>query len=80
LPADTLESLRRRAEEALANEEMDRTRLGYDVLVKLKMDELIERGFMPSDVRASQGNLEMVAVEPGTFQVIDEDQQQEDRA
>jgi hypothetical protein len=42
LSKDTVKVLRRRAEEALAADGMERTRLGYDVLVKLKVDELLE--------------------------------------
>jgi hypothetical protein len=59
LPADMLESLRRRAEEALAEDGMERARLGYDVLVKIKLDELIEREFMPMDVSKDGGNAEI---------------------
>jgi hypothetical protein len=55
LPADTLEALRRRAEEALATDGTDRTRLGYDVLVKMKMDEFLEREFVPRDVSGAGG-------------------------
>ena len=50
LPADTLEALRRRAEEALATDGANSTRLGYDVLVKIKLDELLEREFVPADM------------------------------
>jgi hypothetical protein len=38
-----LETLRHRVEEALAADGVDCTRLGYDVLVKLKVDELLEQ-------------------------------------
>ena len=43
---EALAALKRRAEEALAADGVARTRLGYDVLVKLKVDELLleERG------------------------------------
>ena len=61
LPADTLESLRRRAEEALATDGTDRMRLGYDVLVKMKMDEFLEREFTPSDVSEDGGKAEIIA-------------------
>jgi hypothetical protein len=46
LSDEALAALKRRAEEALAADGVARTRLGYDVLVKLKMDELLleERG------------------------------------
>jgi hypothetical protein len=43
LSHDVLETLRHRAEEALAADGVERTRLGYAVLVKLKMDDLLER-------------------------------------
>jgi hypothetical protein len=43
-------ALRCRAEEALAEDGVERARLGYDVLVKIKLDELLEREFMPTDV------------------------------
>jgi hypothetical protein len=56
LSADTLETLRRRAEEALANDGVARTHLGYEVLVKLKVDELLEQGFMPTDVSDDGGH------------------------
>jgi hypothetical protein len=61
LPADTLEALRRRAEEALANDGTDSTRLGYDVLVKMKMDELIEREVVPTDTSDDGGHAEIAA-------------------
>jgi hypothetical protein len=43
---EALAVLRQRAEAALAAEGVQRTRLGYEVLVKLKLDELLleERG------------------------------------
>lgn len=56
LPADTLEALRRRAEEVLANDGTDNTRLGYDVLVKMKMDEFLEREFVPTDMSDDGGH------------------------
>jgi hypothetical protein len=43
LSDEALAALKHRAEEALAIEGVTRTRLGYEVLVKLKMDELLER-------------------------------------
>jgi hypothetical protein len=45
-------SPRHRAEQVLANEETARTRLGDDVLVKMKMDELLEQKFVPMDMSA----------------------------
>jgi hypothetical protein len=51
LPEDVLVALQRRAEEALANDGVARTRLGYDVLVKLKLDELLEREYFSAPAR-----------------------------
>jgi replication initiator protein A len=50
LPEDTLATLKRRAEEILATEGVVRTRLGYEVLVKLKVDELLEQEYRPTDM------------------------------
>jgi hypothetical protein len=61
LPADTLETLRCRAQEALAEDGVERTRLGYDVLVKMKLDELLAREFMPTDAREDGGHAEIAA-------------------
>jgi hypothetical protein len=47
LSDEALAALRRRAEEALAADGVDRAHLGYAVLVKLKMDELLERETLP---------------------------------
>jgi hypothetical protein len=43
-------ALRCHAEEALAEDGVERARLGYDVLVKIKRDELLEREYLPTDV------------------------------
>jgi hypothetical protein len=43
VPEETLAILKSGAEEALAADGVERTRLGYGVLVKLKGDELLER-------------------------------------
>jgi Replication initiator protein A len=43
LSDEALVTLRHRAEEALATDGVARTRLGYEVLVKLKVDELLEQ-------------------------------------
>jgi hypothetical protein len=61
LPADALESLRRRAEEELAEDGVERARLGYDVLVKMKMDEFLEREFVPTDVSDDGDKAEIAA-------------------
>jgi hypothetical protein len=55
LPDPVLEALRQRAEEALAVEGVERTRLGYDVLVKLKRDELLEREYLSEPGRDDGG-------------------------
>lgn len=59
LPDDRLATLRRHAEEALAAEGVARTRLGYEMLVKLKVDELVEQAYLPTDVSHAGGRLEM---------------------
>ena len=41
--AEALATLKCRAEEALAADGVERTRLGYEVLVKLTVDDLLER-------------------------------------
>jgi phosphoglycolate phosphatase-like HAD superfamily hydrolase len=63
LPEDILTTLRHRAEEALATEGVARTRLGYEVLVKLKVDEFLEREYVPADVSVSQGDPDTMTVE-----------------
>jgi hypothetical protein len=40
------------AEEALAADGVERTNLGYDVLVKLKLDDLLGQAYSPMLVRA----------------------------
>ena len=54
LPDPVLEALRRRTEGALTAEGMERTRLGYDVLVKLKRNELLEGEYL-SESRREDG-------------------------
>ena len=56
LPEDTLAILKHRAEEALASNGVACTRLGSEVLVKLKMDELLEQACVRLPVAAG-GNL-----------------------
>src|SRR2546428_7562609 len=46
LSDEALATLKHRAEEALAADGVARTRLGYDVLVKLKMDDLLEQAYV----------------------------------
>jgi hypothetical protein len=48
LSDEVLRALRHRAEEALAAAGVACTRLGYDVLVKLKVDELLDREDLPA--------------------------------
>jgi hypothetical protein len=48
LSDEALAGLRHRAEGALAADGVGRTRLGYEVLVKLKMDEFLEREYLPT--------------------------------
>ena len=43
LSEEAFATLRHRAEEALAADGVERTRLGYNVLVKLKIDDLLEQ-------------------------------------
>jgi hypothetical protein len=52
LPDQVLEALTRRAEAALATEGVARTRLGYDMLVKLKVDDLLEQEGVPRPLAA----------------------------
>jgi hypothetical protein len=63
LPADMLASLKRRAEAALAHDGVARMRLGYEMLVKLKMDDLLERDYLPADGSVPQGDPDTAAVE-----------------
>ena len=60
LPEDVLTTLRHRAEEALATEGVSRTHLGYEVLVKLKVDEFLEQEYRPTDVHHDDGSAEIV--------------------
>ena len=52
VPKETRAILKHRAEEALAANGVARTRLGYEVLVKLKMDELLEQAWVRMPVAA----------------------------
>jgi Replication initiator protein A len=63
LSDEALATFQRRAEEALAKDGVDRTHLGYEVLVKLKMDDLLEQEDLLADVRASHGTPGTTAVE-----------------
>jgi hypothetical protein len=66
LPDPVLEALRRRAEEALAVEGVERTRLGYDMLVKLKVDELLEREYLSEPMRDDRSAPDRGVVASGT--------------
>jgi hypothetical protein len=52
LSDEALAALKRRAEGALAADGVARTRLGYDVRVKLTMDDLLEQAGVPMPMRA----------------------------
>jgi hypothetical protein len=57
LSAESLATLKCRAEEALAADGVARTRLGYDVLVKLKMDDLLEQACVQRPTSADGAHL-----------------------
>ena len=61
LPEDVLATLRHRAQEALATEGVLRTHLGYEVLVKLKTDELLEQEYLSTDISPDSGLTEIAA-------------------
>jgi hypothetical protein len=61
MPEDRLATLRCHAEEALATDGVARTRLGYEMLVKLKVDELLEREYLPTDANHEAGPAEIGA-------------------
>jgi hypothetical protein len=61
-----LETLRCRAEAALTAEGVQRTRLGYDVLVKLKMDDLLEREYLSAPMREDRRAPDTVVATSGT--------------
>jgi hypothetical protein len=56
--------LRQRAEEALAADGVARTRLGYEVLVKLKVDDLLERDSLRMAVEDERESLDGAATAP----------------
>jgi hypothetical protein len=59
LPEDVLATLKHRAEEALATGGVARTRLGYEVLVKLKIDEFLEQDYRPTGMHCDDGRAEI---------------------
>ncbi len=64
LSDEALAALTRRAEEALTADGLERPRLEYEVLVKLKVDELLEREDLRMAVEDSREPLEGAAREP----------------
>jgi hypothetical protein len=62
LPEATLKTLKHRAEEALAKDGVDRTHRGYDILVKLKMDDLLEQEDLSADMSASESHPDTTVV------------------
>jgi hypothetical protein len=61
LPEDVLATLRHRAQEGLATEGVSRMHLGYEVLVKLKVDEFIEQEYQPINMHHDSGSAEIAA-------------------
>jgi plasmid replication initiation protein len=59
LSGEALAALKHRAEEALATEGVARTRLGYEVLVKLKIDEFLEQEYRPTGRHCDDGHAEI---------------------
>jgi hypothetical protein len=56
-----LVALKRHAEEALATDGVACTRLGYEVLVKIKTDELLEREYLSAPTRDDRHALDATA-------------------
>jgi hypothetical protein len=65
LSDEALAALKQRAEEALTADGVARTRLGYDVLVKLKVDDLLEQEEVRMAVAAGGG----VPPRPGSVRI-----------
>jgi hypothetical protein len=63
LPEKKLEALKHRAEEELARNGTARTHLGYNVLVKITMDELLLNNLREDSVPRSEPVLRAMAVE-----------------
>jgi hypothetical protein len=61
LPEDVLATLKSRAQETLATEGVSRTHLGYEVLVKLKVDEFLEQEYRQTDMHPDDGPTEIAA-------------------
>jgi plasmid replication initiation protein len=71
LPEDVLVALKCRAEEALATDGMERTRLGYGVLVKIKTDELLEREYLSAPRQDNRYTPDTVTAIAGTHQMAE---------
>lgn len=65
LSEDTLEALEAQAREELAKEGRDRTPVGYELLLKLKVEELMEQRFMEGEREGEAGK--MAVVQPELF-------------
>jgi hypothetical protein len=63
LPDEALVMLKHRAEEALAADGVAHTQLGYNVLMKLKIDELLDREDLSAAMGVSLSNPETTAME-----------------
>jgi hypothetical protein len=70
LSDEALATLKRRAEEALAADGVARTHLGYEVLVKLKVDEFLEREDLPTGGGDERTPAERAAVACGEAEMV----------
>jgi hypothetical protein len=52
LAVEALEAFRRQAEEALAEEGVGSQQVGYNLLLRLRMDDLLEQAFLRPDTDA----------------------------
>ena len=59
-------ALKRRAEEALANDGVARPRLGYDILVKMTIEALLERAYLSALARDDRHTPDTVVAAAGT--------------
>jgi hypothetical protein len=64
-------ALKCRAEEALAADGVACTRLGYEVLVKIKTDELLERDYLSIPARDDRHAPDTMAAIAGTRQMTE---------
>jgi hypothetical protein len=65
-PEDMLATLKRRAEAALTAQGVEHTRLGYDVLVKIKTEELLERDYLSAPARDDRHAPDPIGATAGT--------------